>query len=196
MSFTLATLQNLSPSYLKIGKNTSFMTQYIFLYVFHFGCSNWQYCAKPVNKNNNERKKTNKNKNNTQAIIRRISVLNKWHQSEYLIAYKLTEPGCFSLPKNCTLWLVAKKFRQENIRLMLHSENILMVSHLQLSTYLLFLWHRKKKKPTTWSFLSRLVKCLLYQYKMCRIKCAVGRNALLRGRSVAGERGWNSPSID
>lgn len=47
---------------------------------------------------------------------------------------------------NCTLWLAAKRFLQENIRLMPHSENILMVSHLLLSTYLLFLWHNNNKK--------------------------------------------------
>lgn len=47
---------------------------------------------------------------------------------------------------NCTLWLAAKKFLQENIRLMPHSENILMVSHLLLSTYLLFFYGTTKKK--------------------------------------------------
>lgn len=126
-----------------------------------------------------------------------ISVLNKWNKRECLIAYRLTEPGCSNLPMNCTLWLAAKKFLQENIRLMPHSENILMLSHLLLSTYLLFLWHNNNKKNLQRDlFLSWLVKCLLYQCKMCRIKCAAERNASPRGRSVAGERGWNSRSID
>lgn len=47
---------------------------------------------------------------------------------------------------NCTLWLAAKKFLQENIRLMPHSENILMVSHLLLSTYLLFFMAQQQQK--------------------------------------------------